>query len=284
MGPIGYNSDQSMIVLPYLSIIQASGPDAGSFLHAQLSADVASLGDGEAGFACYCNPQGQVLALLLLGRRGNDFQIVCASSLAESVVKRLGMFVLRARVQLILTSGRHVVGLNPGDALAPGSMLLPPREVALQYGLIADGGEQEHGSESWQAGELIRGIAWLQPATSGRFLPQMLGLDRFGAVSFSKGCYPGQEIIARARYLGTVKRLPLRLRIEGKADLGAGDACVLHSSGRTIEAVVVESVSTAPDETTVFAVAPLAVGEPVDLLASGATSWTARRLDAGVGA
>ncbi|MDX1381678.1 MAG: hypothetical protein R3233_11180, partial [Xanthomonadales bacterium] len=235
--------------LTYLAAARVAGPDAAAFLHGQLSADVAALADGAGGFACYCSPRGQVYGLLLVCRRGPDFLLAGAAGLLPGMLQRLRLFVLRARVELALADELGVFGID-GAADAADSEAVNTA-AGLVYAVSAPrdatDGAPEAASDGWKATELRHGVAWLEPATSERFIPQMLGFDRLGAVSFTKGCYPGQEIIARARYLGKVKRRPLRLLLEdtdAAAALAAGGPehgsnLVLAAGAERLEATLV---------------------------------------------
>lgn len=100
----------------------------------------------------------------------------------------------------------------------------------------------EDSVNDWKTGELQHGIAWLCPATSGQFLPQWLGFDELGAVNFRKGCYPGQEIVARTKYLGKVKRHPRLLNVAGNQRPKAMEKVRLSGDGQFDDAVVVDSV------------------------------------------
>ena len=111
-------------------------------------------------------------------------------------------------------------------------------------------------AEAWRAGELLAGIAWLDAASTDSYIPQMLGFENIGAVSFSKGCYPGQEIVARARYLGKVKRKPVIAAIEGSPDADTGAKIRVRRGEDWFEAVVVDRARLDDRRTVVFAVAP----------------------------
>jgi hypothetical protein len=208
--------------IPYLSVARASGADAEAFLQSQLSADVAALEDGASGFACYCTPKGQVLGLLLIGRRADDFLLAAHTALLPGLLKRLGMYVLRSRVSLVLEPDLCVSGANG-----------PEWSFAADAPDVAD-------TDAWRAEELRAGVAWLDSDTAEKFIPQMLGYDTIGAVSFQKGCYPGQEIVARARYLGKVKRLPAVVEIEGRPGLTNGSKLRLGRDGEWTDAVLVD--------------------------------------------
>jgi len=255
------------LTLPDLAVARVSGTDAGTFLQAQLSADVAVLPDGGATFACYCSPRGQVFGLLLVCRVGAEFRLVANRALLPAMLKRLGLFVLRARVALEMAESLVVQGCplvpdapEPDMVFRPGSLGLAYRLVQKTVGLLEDQG-------SWKEQELRKKVVWLSPATSERFIPQMLGMEQLGAVSFSKGCYPGQEIVARARYLGKVKRRPLLLQLWGAPELVPGEPLTVQNGHQSLEGTVVESVALPeeadPDAVILFAVSPVP-DEPVE--------------------
>lgn len=208
--------------IPYLSVARANGEDAADFLQSQLSSDVKALAPGETGFGCYCTPKGQVLGLLLVTPVEDGFLLAAHSDLLPGLLQRLRMYVLRSKVTL-----------EPADDLcvADGEGFTHTFEPTLPPMDNAD---------AWRAGELRAGIAWLDRETSEKHIPQMLGYDRIGAVSFKKGCYPGQEIVARARYLGTVKRLPLTIETEGRVDARNGDRIRLRRGGEWSDAALVD--------------------------------------------
>ena len=247
-----------MVKLPYLSAVRFSGADAGDFLHNQLSNDVLGLSEGESVFACYCEPKGRVLALVLVGRSGEDLYAVMARSLVEAVTARLRMYVLRAEVEIeVLESA--VVGVE-GEAIANAGELatilpIPASDRSL---LLMDAKTVDPASDdavnSWKANELRQGITWLDPETSGQFIPQWLGFDELGAVNFRKGCYPGQEIVARTKYLGKVKRHPRLLNLEMDDCPASMEKLELSGEGQTADAVAVDCVKLGSDETLLFVV------------------------------
>jgi len=258
------NLELTPLALPHLAVARVSGADAGAFLQAQLSADVAALADGAATFACYCSPRGQVFGLLLVCRVGDEFRLVADSSLLPGLIKRLGLFVLRARVVLEIVKGLVVQGC-PVDANGQGGDGgYQPNGLGLAYRLIEEKPGLAEDQGHWKEQELRKNVVWLGAETSERFIPQMLGLDGIGAVSFSKGCYPGQEVIARARYLGKVKRKPLLLRLIGAPELVTGESLRLRDGECWLEGTVIDSValpgSAGPGDMLVFAVAPVPQG------------------------
>jgi folate-binding protein YgfZ len=235
-----------MIALPYLSVIRFSGADAGEFLHNQLSADVLGLSGGESTWACYCEPKGRVLALLLVARVDDAYDVIVAASLARAVTDRMKIYVMRSKVEIEIRDDVAVVGSKDegesGLATGATTAIALPRSGArllLVAATNAPTGAAEL-VETWKQAELQQGICWLDTETSGQFLPQMLGFDALGAVNFKKGCYPGQEIVARTHYLGKVKRHPRLLSIIKPPSLKAMDKIRLAAADATDDAVLVD--------------------------------------------
>jgi hypothetical protein len=244
--------------LPYLAAARTTGPDAAAFLQAQLSADIAALKGGGATFACYCSPRGQVYGLLLVCREAGDFILVGAAELLPSILERLRRFVLRARLAFEPADGLAVCGVPPERVAAAGDYHTVP---GLSYRIAAQGECAAHGTLDWKARELQHGVAWLGVETSERFIPQVLGCDRIGAVSFSKGCYPGQEIVARARYLGTVKRKPLHLLVDAAPPIPPGTAIRVQAGDAWLDGTAIDSAPLGTRrQTMVFAVAAVPAG------------------------
>lgn len=206
--------------LPFFAVVRVSGEDRHSFLHNQLSNDINHLPENHACYATYNTPKGRVIANMLAYNVGDAVLLALSADLAESVVKRLRMFVLRAKVQLDILTDWGVSATLP-DALTPHY----PVEPQLQFPANAQGDiALPHGAylqiapktelpaydalaeQAWQIHEIRSGYPWISLATTETCVAQMLNQHTIGGVHFRKGCYPGQEIIARAQYRGQVKR------------------------------------------------------------------------------
>lgn len=248
-----------MVLLKYLSAARFSGPDAGDFLQRQLSADIAALAVGDAGFACCCTPRGQVIGLLLVCRQDNDFIVAGSAELLPIVLTRLKMFVLRSRVEFSIEPGLQVYGAEStlGSSRAGA---FTPAGLGLGYHFLAEPESPEKPGGSFKLAEISHRVAWLGTETTEKYIPQMLGYDQIGAVSFSKGCYPGQEIVARTRYLGKVKRKPVIVRTSERLAANPGDHVELLRGESWVQGVVIDSAAT-DDGTLLFIVAP---NEPED--------------------
>lgn len=266
-----------MTPLPYLSVLRISGTDARKFLQAQLTANLLGLQTPEATWSAYCSAKGQVIATLLLSPRADHWLALVESSLAPVVVKKLQAYILRDDVQIEALAGHHVFGVDSNAALVDSPVVLEPRNLPLRY--VISNQETVPNPEAtaqWQRLELLSGLPWLDLSSSEKYIPQMLGLDAIGAVSFTKGCYPGQEVIARAHHLGEIKRRPQVLDIQGAGPPVATLPCVIHSATGKVDATLVHWVATAESRYTVFAVAALAPGAEVSSLEQGGDFWEAR--------
>ena len=195
----------------FLAPIRIEGADAAAFLHGQFTTDVTGLAPGQAGLSAWCDAKGRTIATFILARQDEAFLLLAPDDIKETFVKRLKMFVLRADV--VIADARE--------------------EDIRQFPQLPGRG----GNVSETA--LIRqGIPLLHPDTSGRFLPQELNLDTLDAVSFTKGCYPGQEIIARLRYRGAVKRRLCHATTDNSALLQLGAALLPEGEDRHIGTVI----------------------------------------------
>lgn len=227
-------------------MLEVAGQDARAFLHAQLTSDIAGLPPERARYAGWCSAKGRLLASFLVVPHREGFLLQVARDLAPAVAKRLGMFVLRSKVKLANASDAWIqLGLwgRGADELAAGlGIALPVEELGVretQNGLavrIAGGrylvavpaarraeisAQLAGGSEqAWALEEIRAGRALVTQATQDHFVPQMLDLDLHGAVDFNKGCYPGQEIVARAQYRGQLKRRMVLARVGAQAHPG----------------------------------------------------------------
>lgn len=269
-------------LLDYLAVAEATGADAADFLQAQLSADLTALRENQAGFACYCNAKGRVIAVTLVVRQSDRFLLVMNRLLLHPVLELLRRYVLRAKVELSQTDLTVHGQEKPAGEI--GEMTVACGSRSLTYSLSESKAEEAGDSRAlaseWHALELQSGVAWLGPETSERYLPQMLGLDRIGAVSFRKGCFPGQEVIARARYLGQVKRTPLIVETRGNIAPAPDSAIELvDRQGAAQSASVVDAAHTGEQRLVVFLVSSAGPEfEPVEIRL-GEEGMPARRLD-----
>lgn len=245
-----------MSELPYLGVLEVLGRDARKFLHAQLSAAIDTLGEGEATFACLCQLQGRVVALLLVCHTAEGFRLVGARDLLDGVQTRLSRYVLRDDVRLQRKNDLRVSGLKPGETPPPDAPAFAPLP-GLRYAFAAG---DSSGVDAFKAIELSRGVAWLDADSSEVYLPQMLGYEGIGALSFRKGCFPGQEIIARTRYLGRLKQRAVVVELDAATALPDETALELLGEGKAAEATLVDQARDAAG--TLVGLVVVRAGEP----------------------
>jgi folate-binding protein YgfZ len=221
--PIQLPAD-GVLALPDWGLIRARGDDAASFLQGQLTQDVTGLSVLEARLAGWCSAKGRLLASFVVWRTtGSEFLLACSADLLAPTLKRLSMFVLRAKCKLddasaewavhgavgasaggvapgrvIEADGAHVVGLAPGDGV-PRALRVVPRAAGIAAAPALD-------PAVWAWLEVASGVPRITAATTELFVPQMVNFELVGGVDFKKGCYPGQEVVARSQYRGTLKR------------------------------------------------------------------------------
>jgi tRNA-modifying protein YgfZ len=230
---------------PEFGLLSFTGPDAESFLQGQLSSDVKALAPGAVQWSSYNSPKGRMLATLLLWRNGHD--AICALvpvALAEPLRKRLSMYVLRSKLAVADLSSTHVMlgvgGARGSDAVAAacgraparGHVLVSETEslVGFPDGRIVvitakasgdamaarlAGHAAAIGSETWRWLGIRAGVPTIHAATQDQFVLQTTNWDVLGGVSFQKGCYPGQEIVARTQYLGRLKERMHLFHLDG---------------------------------------------------------------------
>ncbi|MFA5520310.1 MAG: folate-binding protein [Castellaniella sp.] len=207
------------VLLNDLTLIQVSGTDARDFLQAQLTQDVQRCTADQAVLAAYCSPRGRVLATLVLiqARTGPEspLWLLLKSDIADAVIQRLRMFVLRARVsleRLDMPISGHRNGSGPEASLQvqrqAGRLLVRAPGEPVRHWVPGDDSARPDAAAlaRWQADDIRAGFPWLEAETRDVFIPQTLNLDLIDGLSFTKGCYPGQEVVARSHYRGSVKR------------------------------------------------------------------------------
>ncbi len=222
-----HEGNRRIYPIAHLSILTVAGNDAAKFLQGQITCNINDITDIKSSLGAMCNPKGRAITTFLLVKNADAFLMVLPQELLASVKKRLQMYVLRSDVTLTDSSDELcLIGLADGVAQAeqtPDFSASRQENIAVNLqnrSLIiakADNaqklwseqvqlGFQPDDSAQWRYLDIVSGIPWLTAATSEEFIPQMLNLDKLGGISFNKGCYTGQEIVARTHYLGKAKR------------------------------------------------------------------------------
>lgn len=256
--------------LSQFGLIRVTGDDAATFLHNLLSNDILHLERNRAERCGFCSPKGRLLADFLIWREERDFLLQLSADLQPTLLKKLGMYVLRSKVRLTGAADDIVlIGLS-GDgttaALAAAGLEVPAAAMDVthsavgsvirlddqrcQLALKADAAAgiwpilaeraTPAGMAAWRWLEIAAGIPHITSATQEEFVPQMINLELIGGISFTKGCYPGQEVVARTKYLGKVKRRTYRVHVAGGCPLPGtdlfSDDLPGQSCGKVIEA------------------------------------------------
>jgi hypothetical protein len=237
-------------------LLQAAGDDARAFLHAQLTNDIEHLPAAQARYAGWCSPKGRLLATFLVVPYAGGFLLQLSRDLLPTVAKRLQMYVLRSKVKLADVSAAWTqFGAWGADAGAPlavreqdGAVIVgiePGRTLVLAEGAASARYTPTLQAEAWSLAEVRAGRPLIEQPTQDQFVPQMVNFELAGGVDFHKGCYPGQEIVARAQYRGEVKRRMYRLRgaaLKPGQDLYSDDAPG-QPSGTVVNAAGDESLA-----------------------------------------
>lgn len=257
-----------LIDLSHLALWRVHGQDAESFLQGQLSNDIRAIDDRHAQLSAYCNPKGRMFAIFQIVRRDTAYHLQLPASLAESTFKRLRMFVLRAKVEIepagheleriglsgpeseaLVAAITGTIPAGPYDVVQaneitvirlPGGhprfeLLAPPSRMPALWQAFAPRAKPA-GAGIWSWLDIQAGIPVVLPGTVEEFVPQMANLELVGGVNFNKGCYPGQEIVARMHYLGRLKQRMFLARLN--------DAAALPSPGTLVYSPTLPGQST----------------------------------------
>jgi hypothetical protein len=269
--------------LTHLTTLGFAGADAEAFLQGQISCDVQGLDTVHATLGCYCTPQGRMLANFVLWRDGNDLRMALSADIAGSIQKRLRMFVLRSKVEISISDADPVligvagpagaraltdmIGAAPADPMRLHSrdgatairltgerflVAVRSQDAAMLWRGLARTLEPV-GTAAWQWLDIVAGMPLVTGPTQDQFVPQMANLERLGGISFHKGCYAGQEVIARAQYRGKVKRRMYLAHI-AVAIAKAGDRVVWGDASEPAGGVVVNAAPSPEGGSDVLAV------------------------------
>ena len=261
------------MALSHWGVIRAQGTDAASFLQGQLTNDVAGLDNARARLAGYCSAKGRLLASFVVWRPSADeFLLACHASVLASTLKRLSMFVLRAKcrlsdasadVPLFGVAGETAAALIGDSAVwhhasvDGASLIRLPGAAGVPRAWITQRAPPGPALalDIWRWLEVQSGIPTIEAATSDHFVPQMINFELVGGVDFQKGCYPGQEVVARSQYRGTVKR---RLFLFDAADVAEPGQEIFHSADAGQPAGRVANAAAAPHGSSLLAEVKLA--------------------------
>jgi folate-binding protein YgfZ len=258
--------ENKFIVLDKTSTIKVEGDDRVQFLQGQLTQDINLISQNKALYAGFCNPKGRVLAFMLCYLNHESIHIQIDSSVQEFILQKLRMYILRSKVSLNLVNETFTcIGFVGSKALLA-KKIQPPKNYLdiiqsdgimimrlgiddYRYQLMGETSKindfmklnfSEYSSMSlddWNNLNILDGIPEIYPTTQEVFIPQSLNMDLIEGINFKKGCYTGQEIVARTHYLGRVKRRMYRAFIKSQVDLNPGDQ-ILNKNGEEIGQLV----------------------------------------------
>jgi folate-binding protein YgfZ len=294
----------SWFALPDHRLVALSGRDAMAFAQAQTMNDVAALRDGDWHWNGWLTPKGRVIALFALVRLdANTLWIVLPDADADAIATQLRRFVFRSKVAITVRDDLRVAGRLRASDLASGNHWAGEPSDAIELDLSGDPGssspgrslriaaakqasEAAAGVEAWRRADLEHGWPRLEPGQSGLWTPQQLSLDRLHAYSVKKGCYPGQEIVARTHFLGQAKRGLALVRtappLSAGAELSLADTVVgtvISACGNTALAILpLDLPPQASDPKTIDPPEPQTDESP----ALGGAFWTIEPLRAGL--
>jgi len=249
--------------LTHWGVIRARGADAARFLHGQLTNDMLALRRERAVLAGFCSAKGRLQASFLVWQgEADEILLACSADLLAPTLKRLSMFVLRAQCKLSDASAELPLQGLAGEAAAnalgdasvwqrrdtpAGTLIRLPDSGGTQRALLvgpAPAGSAALPLDTWRWLELGSGVPTIEAATVEQFVPQMVNMELVGAVDFKKGCYPGQEVVARSQYRGTLKRRMFLFDVAAPARAGQE---IFHSADPGQPAGLVANAAPSPD-------------------------------------
>ncbi|TVS13193.1 MAG: folate-binding protein [Wenzhouxiangella sp.] len=199
------------ILLPHLAGLRIAGPDSLAFSHAQFTSPFSEEMPAGWGLTAWCNPKGKVLATILARGNEHGVDLIVPRQQVESLARSLRLYAIGRKLEF----GPDLTVSGSFTAPDPQSVMNVDSGRGLDLGRPGSGTNDE-ASAAWRVRDVCAGIAWLSPEHSGQFLPQALGLEERGGLSYRKGCYPGQEVIARVHFLGRAKQRLSGFRLRGR--------------------------------------------------------------------
>ena len=256
---------QNKIQITNLSLIEATGPDSADFLHAQFTGDCKSLTENQMMLTSWCSPKGRVLYLIRVVKSEDKLLLLVSTEQKDDLLKRLKMFLFRSKVTLNDCSESHSIivchGESSLDSTCPSDTIktkftddqqwvITPkhRQKVVWDSLSVEAATPDH----IKIHDLLYGIPSLPEEMSDQFLPQEINLENLKGLSFEKGCYPGQEIIARVKYRGKVKRSLKRYSVKKSQPIEVGSK-LIDGEQKSV-GTVIESIEVSPDHQQVLAV------------------------------
>lgn len=305
LGSIATDTPHLIDISP-LSLIRVSGNQAQSFLQGQFSNDIDILGKNQCQLHAYCNPKGRTLAIIRIvrtGRTDNGFWMIVPKDISESLISRLKMFVMRAKVDIHLDTDYGLLGMvggvpNAGDVGDANEVGLtanlthfnyPVASVVARQLIIARAqdtatclevaSDSLYHSDLWRWLDIQAGIPQVYAQTIATFIPQTINLELVDGISFNKGCFPGQEIIARIKYLGKPKQRLIIAEVKSNCEISPGDEIYTTNNPQQKSGLVVDAVKTGQNQFQLSATVPATMVESGDLMLGSASGAKLQRID-----
>ncbi len=255
----------SLVKIDHLACYQIDGEDAAQFLQGQFSNDINAISPATGQLSSYSTPKGRMLAIFYICKRGDEFLLIISKDIAEAIMERLQMYIMRSKVSIKALDETSLIGLcndASGEILNSLKLEVPKDEyqvstsnalvcmnipgISPRYLIIGDetlhkeitsldtNNINVYSNTYWQWLDIMAGIPNITINTQEAFVPQMANMELIEGVSFSKGCYPGQEIVARLHYLGNTNRRMFRIEVEQDEPINIGDDIYTQDSDQPI--------------------------------------------------
>ena len=229
--------------LEHLRILTISGEDAGELLQGQMTQDVRKLEDGKIHITSFCNVQGRVIASAFIQERNDQYDLILSSEIIDDLENHLKRYILRSKV-LIEQSDEKTFGAYKSDINEDSkecrSLKNDPKRVLTLSSQVPESIDNFITSEEWIRCDIENSIAIIYKESTEKFIPQMLNLDILDAVSFSKGCYTGQEVVARVQHRGKIKQRMFKFKTENEDLISHGSE--IHHESKKVGTVVISEL------------------------------------------
>jgi folate-binding protein YgfZ len=229
--------------LEHLRILTISGEDAGELLQGQMTQDVRKLEDGKIHITSFCNVQGRVIASAFIQERNDQYDLILSSEIIDDLENHLQRYILRSKV-LIEQSDEKTFGAYKSDINEDSkecrSLKNDPKRVLTLSSQVPESIDNFITSEEWIRCDIENSIAIINKESTEKFIPQMLNLDILDAVSFSKGCYTGQEVVARVQHRGKIKQRMFKFKTENEDLISHGSE--IHHESKKVGTVVISEL------------------------------------------
>ena len=229
--------------LEHLRILTISGEDAGELLQGQMTQDVRKLEDGKIHITSFCNVQGRVIASAFIQERNYQYDLILSSEIIDDLENHLQRYILRSKV-LIEQSDEKTFGAYKSDINEDSkecrSLKNDPKRVLTLSSQVPESIDNFITSEEWIRCDIENSIAIIYKESTEKFIPQMLNLDILDAVSFSKGCYTGQEVVARVQHRGKIKQRMFKFKTENEDLISHGSE--IHHESKKVGTVVISEL------------------------------------------